>query len=190
MKNILLFGGPGAGKGTQAAKVIEKYGLIHLSTGNILRSAISEKTKLGKEASKFIEKGDLVPDEVVIGMIKEKIEAGSDSEGFVFDGFPRTIKQAEALDKLLNDKGTPVSLMLALDVEEKILIDRLLRRAELENRPDDNQKVIENRIKVYNLVTSIVADYFKKQDKYTSISGEGSIEEIFQRITKVIDKIL
>ena len=188
MFNIVIFGPPGAGKGTQSKFIIDKYKLMHLSTGDILRAEISGNTALGTEAKKLIEKGELVPDEMVIKMVKNKIDNNTDQKGFIFDGFPRTSEQAEALDGLLGEKGTSVSVMISLEVEEDELVDRLLKRAEKEGRADDNIDVIKNRIKVYNAVTSQVADYYSKKNRYRSVVGTGSMEEIFERICSVIDE--
>ncbi|HEX3008993.1 MAG TPA: adenylate kinase [Bacteroidales bacterium] len=189
MLNIVLFGPPGSGKGTQSATLIEKYSLVHLSTGDILRGEIAAKTPLGIEAAKKMDKGELVPDEVVIGMIGNKLEANAGARGFIFDGFPRTTAQAEALDKLLKEKGTSISLMLSLEVEKEELIKRLLNRGKDSGRADDqNINVIENRIAVYNKETAVVADYYKKQNKFQAIQGMGAVSEIFDRLCKAIDQ--
>lgn len=190
MKNIVLFGPPGAGKGTQSTKIIEKYDLIHLSTGDLLRAEKAAGTELGLKAKAFMEKGDLVPDAVVIGMIENKVKANPNAKGFVFDGFPRTIAQAEALDQTLQDNGLSISKMIALEVEDEELIKRLLERGKVSNRPDDqNEEIIANRIKVYNAETSPVADFYKKQDKFTSVKGVGSIDDIFEALCQVIDQL-
>lgn len=188
MLNIVLFGPPGAGKGTQAEKLLEKYQLVHLSTGDILRAELKAETELGVEAKKFMEKGELVPDEVVIGMIEAKIDSTSNAKGYIFDGFPRTTAQAEALDTMLTKKDTPISMMLALEVEKEELIKRLLLRGKDSGRADDqDQSIIENRIKVYNSETSPVKDYYEAQNKYTGMHGMGSIDEIFGRLCEAID---
>ena len=190
MLNIVLFGPPGAGKGTQAAKLLEKYKLVHLSTGDILRSELAAETGLGVEAKKYMEKGELVPDSVVIGMIEAKIDSNTGANGFIFDGFPRTTAQAEALDIMLNKKDTPISMMLALEVEEKELIKRLLLRGKGSGRVDDqDQSIIENRINVYNAETSPVKDFYAAQNKFTGIQGMGSINEIFDRLCKAVNAI-
>jgi len=187
MLNIVLFGPPGAGKGTQSEKLIEKYNLKHLSTGDMLRAAIKKQTPLGLEAKKIIDKGGLVPDEVVIGLISTELDEHKDAKGFIFDGFPRTTVQAEELDKMLDGKGLHINLMLALEVEHAELIKRLLNRGLQSARPDDqNVEVIENRIKVYDEYTKVVADYYKGQDKFVPIHGMGTIDEIFERICKAI----
>ncbi|NJK98502.1 MAG: adenylate kinase [Bacteroidetes bacterium] len=190
MLNIVLFGPPGSGKGTQSTTLIEKYKLVHLSTGDILRGEIAGQTPLGLEAKKKMDKGELVPDEVVIGMIGNKLAANPSANGFIFDGFPRTTAQAEALDNLLKGKGTAITLMLALDVEKDELVKRLLNRGKDSGRADDqNIDVIENRIAVYNKETAVVADYYKKQDKFHLIPGMGDVSEIFSRLCAAIDKV-
>ncbi len=189
MFNLILFGPPGSGKGTQSEKLISRYGLKHLSTGDLLRSEISQETALGLEAKKIMDKGQLVPDEVVIGMISSSLDANPEAKGFLFDGFPRTATQAEALDKLLELKKTSIGVMLALDVTEEELIRRLLKRGETSDRSDDNnENVIRERIKVYHNKTSVVADYYKTFDKVVMIKGEGSVDNIFERLCKVIDE--
>jgi adenylate kinase len=190
MLNIVLFGPPGAGKGTQAVNLKEKYKLIHLSTGDILRGELAAKSPLGIEAKKYMDKGELVPDEVVIGMIGLKLDQYADARGFIFDGFPRTKAQAGALDNLLAVKKTAISMMVALDVEKQQLIDRLMGRGKVSGRCDDQDiTIIENRIAVYNRDTSPVIDYYSKQRKFQSINGMGSIEDIFARLCKAIDGV-
>lgn len=189
MFNLILFGPPGSGKGTQSEKLISKYGLKHLSTGDLLRSEIAGQTPLGLEAKSFMDKGQLVPDEVVIGMISSALDAHPEAKGFLFDGFPRTEAQAEALDKLLKLKKTGIHLMLALEVSEEELVSRLLNRGKTSGRSDDtNETVIRARIVEYHKKTSAVADYYKKFDKVKQVAGEGSIEEIFDALCKEIDK--
>ncbi len=191
MLNLILFGPPGSGKGTQSEKLIEKYGLKHLSTGDLLRSEIAQKTPLGMEAKNLMDKGHLVPDEVVIGMISSALETNPDAKGFLFDGFPRTPAQAEALDKLLELKGTSINTMLSLEVSEEELVNRLLKRGQTSGRSDDNNEgVIRARITEYHKKTAVVADYYKKFDKVVSIKGEGSVEEIFERLSAQIDTVI
>lgn len=190
MLNIVLFGPPGAGKGTQSAKLIEKYNLIHLSTGDLLRSQIAEGTELGLKAKGLMDAGLLVPDEVVIGMIESKLVQHADAKGFIFDGFPRTIPQAEALDNLLKSRNTSISAMLALEVEEKELIQRLLLRGQSSGRADDqNESLIAQRVNEYNTKTAPVASYYKSQGKYFAVYGIGEIEEIFANLCKVVDSL-
>lgn len=188
MFNLILFGPPGSGKGTQSEKLIAKYGLKHLSTGDLLRSEIAQETALGLEAKKLMDKGQLVPDEVVIGMISSALEANPAARGFLFDGFPRTAAQAEALDKLLELKKTDIKVMLALEVGEEELVRRLLKRGETSSRSDDtNESVIRQRIAVYHSKTAAVADYYNTFGKAVYLKGEGTIDEIFGRIAEEID---
>ena len=188
MLNLVLFGPPGAGKGTQSQKLIEKHGLIHLSTGDLLRSEISQGTELGLEAKKLMDHGILVPDEVVIGMISHKLDANKDAKGFIFDGFPRTVAQAEALDNLLKSKNAPILGMIALEVTDAELEHRLLLRGNHSGRPDDaHPEVIRKRIKEYNDKTAPVAGFYKSQNKFKSINGIGSVEEIFNAINAVVN---
>ena len=190
MLNIVLFGPPGAGKGTQAVKLIEKYTLVHLSTGDILRGELSAKSKLGLEAKSYMDKGELVPDAVVIGMIDAKIDQNPDAKGFIFDGFPRTKAQAGALDEVLKKKGQSITGMLALEVVKEELVKRLLGRGKVSGRTDDqDMSVIDNRITVYNRETAPVIEYYEKQGKFTAINGMGSIEEIFGRLCKAIERL-
>ncbi|MEO6894012.1 MAG: adenylate kinase [Ginsengibacter sp.] len=191
MFNLILFGPPGSGKGTQSEKLIAKYHLKHLSTGDLLRSEISRKTTLGLEAKNFMDKGHLVPDQVVIGMINDALDNNPDVAGFLFDGFPRTAIQAEELDNLLAQKNTCIDVMLALDVSEDELIKRLVKRGETSGRSDDsNEMVIKARIQEYHKKTASVADHYKKDDKVKMIKGEGTIEEIFNRLTEEIDRLM
>ncbi len=189
MFNLILFGPPGSGKGTQSEKLMAKYGLKHLSTGDLLRSEINRQTPLGNEAQNFMDKGQLVPDEVVIGMISSALDENPEAKGFLFDGFPRTSEQAKALDKLLKLKKAPIAAMLALDVSEEELIKRLLKRGETSGRSDDdNENVIKARIVEYRNKTAVVADYYKQFDKVVMVKGEGTIDEIFTRLCVEIDK--
>lgn len=189
MFNLILFGPPGSGKGTQSEKLIAKYHLKHLSTGDLLRSEIARKTPLGIEAKKFMDKGQLVPDEVVIGMISYALDENQQANGFLFDGFPRTDTQAQALDKLLELKHTSISVMLALDVTEEELVKRLVKRGETSGRVDDNNEVvIRTRIIEYNKKTAPVAEYYKKANKVVMVKGEGTVEEIFLALITEIDQ--
>ena len=188
MFNLILFGPPGSGKGTQSEKIIVKYNLKHLSTGDLLRNEINNKTPLGLEAKSLMEKGHLVPDEVVIGMISSALDANPKAKGFLFDGFPRTSAQAKALDKLLELKRTSIAVMLALEVSEEELVKRLLKRGQTSGRADDtNDAVIRERIKEYNKKTTAVADYYKELNKVVMVKGEGSVDEIFAALCKEID---
>src|ERR1700748_2631909 len=190
MLNIVLFGPPGAGKGNQSQNLIEKDGLIHLSTGDILRSEISQGTALGLEAKKLMDEGMLVPDAVVIGMISHKLDANKDAKGFIFDGFPRTVAQAEALDNLLISKKAPISGMIALEVNDNELERRLLERGKESGRPDDaNPEVIRKRIKEYNDKTAPVAEFYKNQNQFTSVNGIGSKDQIFYSIETVMEAL-
>jgi adenylate kinase len=187
MLNIVLFGPPGSGKGTQSEKIIDKYGLVHLSTGDLLRAEKANKTELGLRAQDIMQRGELVPDEIVIGMIENRIDDAPDPEGFIFDGFPRTVEQAGALDGLLEKRGMEISFMVSLDVDRQELIDRLLKRGQEQGREDDTLEVIENRIKVYEDQTFPVMEYYKGTGKYRGVNGMGSIDEIFDRITRVLE---
>jgi adenylate kinase len=188
MLNLVLFGPPGAGKGTQSHKLIEQYGLIHLSTGDLLRGEIAQGTVLGLEAKKLMDDGKLVPDAVVIGMISNKLDSNKDAKGFIFDGFPRTVAQAEALDSLLTSKASAITGMIALEVNDDELLRRLLLRGKDSGRPDDaNPEVISKRIHEYNDKTAPVAGFYKSQGKYKSINGIGSVNEIFDQICAIIE---
>src|ERR1043166_2679200 len=189
MFNLILFGPPGSGKGTQSEKIVERYGLIHLSTGNLLREEITKKTPLGLEAKSFIDKGKLVPDEIVIAMISSSLDHHKEAKGYLFDGFPRTVAQAKALDKLLELKKETIALVLSLEVCEEELVKRLLLRGESSGRSDDNSvEVIHKRLLVYNNETAPVADHYKKSKKFRIIKGEGSVNDIFSSISELIDK--
>ncbi len=184
MLNLVLFGPPGAGKGTQSENIINKYGLVHLSTGDILRSEIARGTDLGRKAKSIMDRGDLVSDDIVIGMIDSKLDSNPNAKGFIFDGFPRTTGQAIALDDLLQKKGTGISAMIALEVTDEELTSRLLKRGESSGREDDkNESIIRNRINEYNLKTSPLKNYYSEQGKFHSIHGIGSVEQIFKAIT-------
>jgi adenylate kinase len=188
MLNIVLFGPPGAGKGTQSEKLITKYNLVHLSTGDLFRKHLGEGTELGKLAQKYMNEGKLVPDEVVIGMVEQKIKDNPTAKGVIFDGFPRTVPQAEALDKLLNAQNTPISGMVALEVDEEELKKRIRERGKTSGRVDDqDEDKINTRIKVYLDETIPVAKFYEKQGKYYAIKGIGAVEEIFSNICTKID---
>lgn len=190
MLNLILFGPPGAGKGTQAEFLIESFGLIHLSTGDLLRHEIAAQTTLGLEAKQFMDKGELVPDEVVIGMIKNKLVNNPEAKGFIFDGFPRTVAQAEALDQLLDDNKTPINGMLCLDVEKQELVNRLLNRGKTSGRSDDqDESIIENRISVYHEKTSPIKDFYAAQNKHFDIPGMGSVQEIAARLKETVSSL-
>lgn len=189
MLNIVLFGPPGAGKGTQSERLVNKYKLVHLSTGDIFRANIKGGTELGTLAKSYIDKGQLVPDEVTIGMLESEVEKYPEAQGFIFDGFPRTTAQAEALSVFLKEKSTEVHLMVALAVPEDELVKRLLLRGKDSGRADDqDESIIRNRIKVYNDQTAVVADFYAAQDKFVNVDGVGSIDEISERLYTAIDQ--
>jgi adenylate kinase len=189
MFNLILFGPPGSGKGTQSDKLVEEYGLIHLSTGNLLRKEIADKTPLGMEAKSFIDKGQLVPDEVVIGMVDSYFDQHKDAKGFLFDGYPRTVAQAAALDRLLELKKTEIALVLFLQVEEEELIKRLVNRGKTSGRSDDtDEEVQRKRQEVYRNETLPVAAFYHKQHKVVDIQGAGSVNDIFTSLCAVINK--
>lgn len=187
MLNIVLFGPPGAGKGTQSEKLIQKYGLVHLSTGAIFRQNIKDGTSLGKLAKEYIDRGDLVPDELTIALLQAEVAKHPTSKGFIFDGFPRTTEQAEALDEFLNGKNMPITMMVALEVDEDELKVRLLERAKTSGRSDDADiDIIQSRIETYKQKTAPVANFYERQDKFHSINGEGSVETISERLVAAI----
>jgi adenylate kinase len=188
MFNIILFGPPGSGKGTQSEKIVDKYGIIHLSTGNLLRQEIADKTPLGLEAKNLMDKGQLVPDEVVVGMIDSCLEKHKDAKGFLFDGFPRTVAQAVALDNLLAVRKTAISKLLALEVSEEELVKRILKRGETSGRSDDNdESIIRKRYTIYKNETEPVAEHYKQQGKLEIIKGEGTVDDIFQSLSSHIE---
>lgn len=188
MFNLILFGPPGSGKGTQSENIVKAYQLHHISTGDLLRDEVARETALGREARKFMDKGMLVPDEVVIGMISSAIDENPDARGFIFDGFPRTRAQAKALDNLLEYKETEIHLVLSLEVPEEDLIQRLLSRARVSGRSDDNQQVIHDRIREYHEKTVPVAEHYEALGKLDKVPGQGNIEETFRLLSRKIDK--
>ncbi len=187
MLNIVLFGPPGSGKGTQAQKLIEKFKLIHISTGDLLRSEVAQKTTLGIEAKKIMDAGELVPDHIVIGMINSKLIEFREGPGFIFDGFPRTVEQARELRKALTDYDERVTLVISLQVPREELLARLLKRGQECGRSDDVEETINNRIDVYEKQTHPVTFYYDKMRKHVPVEGTGTVDEIFERIIKVID---
>lgn len=190
MVNLILFGPPGSGKGTQAAKLVEKYGFLHISTGDLFRYEMKNDTPLGIEAKSYIVKGELVPDSVTIGMLRNKVEANPNVPGYIFDGFPRNITQAEALDALLQSKKLSVDSLIALKVEDDEIVTRILNRGKTSGRADDNdESIIRNRIEVYKSETSPVFDYYHEKGKSYQVEGLGTIEEIFDRLCVIIDRV-
>ena len=190
MINIVLFGKPGAGKGTQAEFLKEKYNLTHLSTGDIFRYNIKNETELGKLAKTYMDKGDLVPDEVTIKMLQSEVDNNPKSAGFLFDGFPRTIAQAKALDAFLKTKKQSITATVALDADYEVLVKRLLERGKTSGRPDDqDEEKIRNRYEEYNQKTAPLTDYYKAQDKFYAVDGIGTIEEVTARLSKVINNL-
>ncbi len=190
MTNLVLFGPPGAGKGTQANFLKEKYNLVHISTGDVFRYNIKNETALGTLAKSFIDKGELVPDQVTIDMLNAEVEKNADANGFIFDGFPRTNAQAEALDKLMDSKDSQINAMIALEVEDEILVERLLERGKTSGRADDaDESIIRNRVKEYYDKTAILKDFYTNQDKYYGVDGVGDIEAITERLSSVIDTL-
>jgi adenylate kinase len=191
MVNFLIFGPPGSGKGTQSVKLAEKFSLVHLSTGDMLRAEIAAGTELGRKMSSIMAKGELVPDEVVIEMIAAKIDKTKGFKGFLFDGFPRTVAQTVALEKMLNERGMKIDSMLVLDVEHDELVDRLIARAELSGRPDDKDPaVIENRIDVYKSKTEPIINYCREKGLYQPVNGMGTIDDIFVRLSDQMKKFV
>ncbi len=190
MTNIVLFGPPGAGKGTQANFLKEKYNLIHISTGDVFRNNIKNETALGMLAKSYMDRGELVPDQVTIDMLAAEVEKNAGAKGFIFDGFPRTDAQAKALEELMDEKDSDISAMIALEVDDEILVKRLLERGKTSGRPDDaDENIIRNRVTEYYNKTAILKDYYKAQDKYFGVDGVGSVEDITERLSKVIDKM-
>ncbi len=189
MINLILFGPPGSGKGTQAFKIAEKYNLVHISTGDLFRYEIGNNTELGKEASSYMAKGELVPDSITIGMLNNKMKMHPEASGFIFDGFPRNISQAKALDKLMAESDLQIDLLISLHVDEEEIVKRILLRGENSGRPDDNdQDIIRNRILVYKNETTPVYDYYFEKKISKTINGIGSIDEIFEQICQTIEQ--
>lgn len=184
--NIVIFGAPGSGKGTQSEKLIEKYGLTHISTGDVLRKEIKNGSKLGKIAEEYISKGQLLPDELIVNILADTLDKCEIVKGVIFDGFPRTIPQAEALKKVLSERNMDISVVLGLEVEEKELIDRLLKRGAISGRSDDNIETINKRLEVYHSQTDPLREDYIKEGKYKPITGDGTIDDIFEKIKKVI----
>ena len=189
MLNIVLFGPPGSGKGTQSEKIIKKYGLVHISTGDLLREEVASETDLGKKAKAIMDKGELVSDKIVIAMIRKKLKEHQEGPGFIFDGFPRTVDQARELRKALTDYDEHVGVMISLEVPREELVKRLLNRGKETGRSDDNLETINKRIDVYDRQTKPVTYYYDKMRKHAALDGTGSVDEIFKRIVKVIKKV-
>ena len=189
MLNIVIFGAPGSGKGTQSELIIAEYGVDHISTGDVLRSEMKNETELGKIAKDYIEKGQLVPDELIVDMLAKVLDSKENSKGVIFDGFPRTIPQAKALKEMLNKRGTDVSVMLNPQVEEEELIKRLLERGKVSGRSDDNLETIKSRLDVYHKQTAPLADYYIGEGKHVAIEGMGTVEEIFGRIKEAVNNL-
>ena len=189
MLNIVIFGAPGSGKGTQSERIVEKYGINHISTGDVLRAEIKNGTELGKTAKGYIDQGQLIPDELMIDILASVFDSFKDSKGVIFDGFPRTIAQAEALKKMLAERGQDVSVMLDLEVPEDELMVRLIKRGKDSGRADDNEETIKKRLHVYHSQTSPLIDWYKNEEKYQHINGSGTMEGIFAEICEAVDKL-
>ena len=189
MLNIVIFGAPGSGKGTQSERIVEKYGINHISTGDVLRAEIKNGTELGKTAKGYIDQGQLIPDELMIDILASVFDSFKDSKGVIFDGFPRTIAQAEALKKMLAERGQDVSVMVDLEVPEDELMVRLIKRGKDSGRADDNEETIKNRLHVYHSQTAPLIDWYKNEKKYQHINGLGTMEGIFAEICEAIDKL-
>ena len=187
MTNVVIFGAPGSGKGTQSELIIKKYGFDHISTGDVLRAEMKNETELGKIAKDYIAKGALVPDDLIINMLANVLDSKKNSKGVIFDGFPRTITQGEALNKMLAERGCKVDVVLSLEVDDAELMDRLIKRGQISGRSDDNAETIKSRLEVYHGQTSPLKQFYIEQGILASIKGTGSIEEIFERVSKAID---
>ena len=190
MLNIVILGAPGSGKGTQSKLIIEKYGLHHISTGDVLRNEIKNQTALGSIAEEYIRQGQLVPDQLIIDMVADILDKTSDCKGYIFDGFPRTSVQAQALDNLLRDRNIPIMAVLTISVEEDELVRRIVKRGESENRADDTPETVQKRLAVYKNQTEPLKNYYKKMGKLFKIIGSCSVEEVFENVTAVIDRLI
>jgi adenylate kinase len=190
MLNIAIFGAPGCGKGTQSELIVEKYQLHHISTGNVLRTEIEKQTELGKLAEEYIQKGQLVPDDLTIKILTDIIGSNPNEKGFIFDGFPRTLAQGESLDHLLRDKNGSIIAVLNLDVEEETLIERLLKRGEVQGRCDDNPDTIRKRLETYKIRTEPLIAYYKKQGKLFMIKGNKPVKDVFENIREILDRLI
>ena len=189
MFNIVIFGAPGSGKGTQSKMIVERYGFDYISTGDMLRQAISQGSELGRTAKEYIDRGQLVPDDLIVRLIADFLDGKHGSKGVIFDGFPRTLKQAEALKTMLNERGTDIHILLDLQVEDDELVDRLIERGKISGRSDDNPETIKARLDVYHTQTAPLATYYIGEGKHVAIKGLGRIEEIFERIAEAIDRV-
>ena len=189
MFNIVIFGAPGSGKGTQSKMIVERYGFDYISTGDMLRQAISQDSELGRTAKDYIDRGQLVPDDLIVRLIADFLDGKHGSKGVIFDGFPRTLKQAEALKTMLNERGTDIHILLDLQVEDDELVDRLIERGKISGRSDDNPETIKARLDVYHTQTAPLATYYIGEGKHVAIKGIGRIEEIFERIAEAIDRV-
>lgn len=190
MLNLIIFGPPGSGKGTQSAKIVEKYKVTHISTGDLLRDEMEKKTPLGEEVRRYIDRGMLVPDDIVIRELQETAERHMDTPGFIFDGFPRTIVQAEMLDQMMEGHDIPINLVISVDVDEQELFKRLMGRAEDSGRSDDNEEIIWKRIEVYKSQTLPLLAYYRKQGKVASINGMEPVEKVFDKISHAINSLM